>query len=65
MFQDFTTFFATRSKESNTCASFCPNAWVCACQATNRDLESVFARRKVNAWICACQATERDLETKR
>ena len=49
---------------SNMCASFCPNAWVCAPRATNRDLESVFARRKVNAWICACQATDRDLETK-
>ena len=41
------------------------NAWICTCQATDRDLESVFVKRKVNAWICACQTTDRDLETKR
>ena len=38
------------------------NAWICICQATDRDLESVFVKRKVNAWICAPQATDRDLE---
>ena len=37
------------------------NARICAPQATDRDLESVF---NVNAWICACQTTDRDLETK-
>ena len=40
---------------------FVANAWMCACQATDRDLESV----SVNAWICTCQATDRDLETKK
>ena len=38
------------------------NAWICACQATDRDLESVF---NVNAWICAQSTTDRDLETKK
>ena len=46
-------------------ASFCVNAWICPRRSTDRDLESVFVKRKVNAWICACQATDRDLETKR
>ena len=32
-------------------------------QTTDRDLESVFVKRKVNAWICACQTTDRDLES--
>ena len=32
---------------------------------TDRDLESVFVKRKVNARICACQTTDRDLETKK
>ena len=32
-------------------------------QATDRDLESVFVKRKVNARICAPQATDRDLES--
>ena len=41
------------------------DAWICTCQATDRDLESVFVKRKVNAWICACQTTDRDLETKK
>ena len=41
------------------------NAWICAPQATNRDLESVSATKKVNAWVCALSATDRDLETKR
>ena len=36
------------------------NAWICACQTTDRDLEGVS-----NAWICACQTTDRDLETKK
>ena len=47
--------------ESNMSASFCTNAWLCACQATDRDLESVFVRRKENAWICAPQSTDHDL----
>ena len=33
--------------------SFNVNAWICTCQATDRDFESVFVKRKVNAWICA------------
>ena len=41
------------------------NAWICAQRATDRDLESVFVKRKVNAWICASQTTDRDLETKK
>ena len=32
-------------------------------QATDRDLESVFVKRKVNARICAHQSTDRDLES--
>ena len=43
--------FAVRTKESNACASFCANAWTRACQATDRDPESVRAVKKVNAWI--------------
>ena len=31
---------------------FVANAWICAQRATDRDLESSSARRKVNAWIC-------------
>ena len=38
---------------------FVANAWICAPQATDRDLESFF----VNAWICTFQATDRDLES--
>ena len=34
-----------------------------ALEATDRDLESVFVKRKVFAWVCACQATDRDLES--
>ena len=39
---------------------FVANAWICACacQATDRDLESF----SVNAWICAL-ATDRDRES--
>ena len=33
-----------------------------ALEATDRDLESVFVKRKVNARICAHQSTDRDLE---
>ena len=43
-------FFPARTKESNTCASFCANAWICTRQATDRDLEGVSAAKKVNAW---------------
>ena len=39
--------------------------WICTCQATDRDLESVFVKRKVNAWIFAQSTTDRDLETRR
>ena len=53
-------FFAVRAKESNTCSSFCANAWLCASQATDRDLERVSAVKKVNAWICALLTTDRD-----
>ena len=37
------------------------NAWTCAWQTTDRDLET----KKVNAWICAWQTTDRDIETKK
>ena len=39
------------------------NAWICAQRATDRDLESVSAMKKVNAWICARHSTDRDLES--
>ena len=39
------------------------NAWICAQRATDRDLESVFVKRKVNAWICARHSTDHDLES--
>ena len=42
---------------------FFANAWKCAQWATDRDLESVFVKRKVNAWICARHSTDRDLES--
>ena len=42
---------------------FVANAWICAQRATDRDLESVFVKRKVNAWICAQSTTDRDLES--
>ena len=45
-------FFAVRTKESNTCASHCVNAQICARRTTHRDLESQ-RQDKVNAWICA------------
>ena len=39
---------------SPTRVKFCVvNAWICACQTTDRDFESVFVKTKVNAWICA------------
>ena len=41
-------------------ASFCANAWPCACQATDRDLERVSAVKKMNAWICALLTTGHD-----
>ena len=58
-------FFATRAKESTTCASFCVNAWPRSRQATDRDLESSSTRRKANSWTRARLATDRDLESKR
>ena len=53
-------FFSVRTKESNTSASFCANAWICSCQATDRDHERVSAVKKMNAWICALPTTDRD-----
>ena len=53
-------FFSVRTKEPNTGASFGVNAWPVACQATDRDLESVSAVNKVNAWICALLTTYHD-----
>ena len=60
---------------------FVANAWICAPQATDRDLENFNVNAwkicasqatdrdlesfNVNAWICACQTTDRDLETKK
>ena len=35
-------------------------AWNCAQQATDRDLESVSAVRRVNPWICALLTTDHD-----
>ena len=32
------------------------NAWKCACQTTDRDLET----KKVNAWICAPPTSDHD-----
>ena len=52
--------FAVRVKESKTSASFCANAWVCACQTTDHDLESSNTMKKVNAWICAAPTTDHD-----
>ena len=37
------SFFAVRTKESNTCASLCANAWICACQAGSLSLPHNFA----------------------
>ena len=56
-------FSAVRTKESNTCASFCANAWLCACQATDRDLERVSAVKIMNAWMCALLTTDCDLDS--
>ena len=44
-------------------ASFSVNAWTCARQSTDRDLETVSASFSVNAWTCARRSTDRDLET--
>ena len=41
--------FSVWTKESNTSASFCVSAWICAQSTTDRDLET----KKVNAWFCA------------
>ena len=53
--------FLVWTMESNMSASFCVNAWICAPQATDRDLESFI----VNAWTRAQSTTDRDLETKK
>ena len=42
------------------CASFCAYAWLCACHATDRDLERVSAVKKMKAWMCAPPTTDRD-----
>ena len=57
---DVPTVPAVWTMESNASASFCANAWTRAGQATDRDLESVRAVRKMNAWICALLTTDRD-----
>ena len=36
------------------------NAWICASQKTDRDLDSSNTMRRVNAWICAPRTTDRD-----
>ena len=48
------TFFAVRTKASNTCVqvSFYKDAWICARRTTDRDFESQ-RHEKANAWICA------------
>ena len=43
------------------CASFRATAWICACQATDRDLESSSTMKRANAWICALLTTDHDL----
>ena len=45
-FEAFSTFLATWTKESSTCASFSENALICARQTADRDLESVSAMKK-------------------
>ena len=45
------------------CASFCANAWLCACQATDRDLDSSNTIKRLNAWIRALLTTDRDLDS--
>ena len=42
------------------CASFRASARICACQATDRDLESSSTMKRVNAWICALLTTDHD-----
>ena len=44
--------FAVRAKESNACASFCANAWICARLTTDRDLVRSNTIKRVNAWMC-------------
>ena len=49
------------------------NSWICAPRSTDRDLQRVFAKRKMlgyvsasrqaNAWICASRSSDRDLES--
>ena len=53
-------FFAVRTKESNTSANFCANAWICARLTTDRDLDSSNTTKRVNAWICALLTTDHD-----
>ena len=69
-------FFGCGPKESNACASFCANAWLCARQATDRDLDSSNTMKKVNdrdldssntmkkvnASTCASPTTDHDLQ---
>ena len=51
---------AVLTQESDTCASFRANVWICTRQATDRDLERVSAVERMNAWICAARTTDRD-----
>ena len=46
-------------------ASLSQNAWICAPQLTDRDLESAFHQEQVNAWTCARRSTDRGLESQR
>ena len=55
-------FFSARTKESNTCASFCANAWTRARRESDRDPSSE-RFETVNAWTCTRQATDGDLES--
>ena len=39
-------FLVVRTDESNTCASFCANAGICAFLTTDRDLDSAISDKK-------------------
>ena len=43
------------------CKFLCEMLGICACQATDSDLESSSTMKKVNAWICAPPTTDHDL----
>ena len=46
----FSSSFATLTKESNTCASCCANAWIRARQTTDHDLACVIPDKKRNVF---------------